>query len=184
MLQPVHAPTRRTVLGAAAVALLAPALAGCTQAGDVAPATPPVPADVVAADRAAGRERVLLATYDAALLIAPQLADRLLPLRADHAAHLLALGLPEQPEPAAAPSTAASAGPAATAPGASAAPSPPPVAAPPLPSEPEALLAALAELERRAAVGHANAAVRAGRGVGAVLASLAASEASHELVLA
>jgi hypothetical protein len=46
-----------------------------------------------------------------------------------------------------------------------------------------ALLAALGELERRAAAAHTTAAVLSGRGTGAVLAALAASEASHVVAL-
>lgn len=162
------APTRRAVLAGATAALAAPLLSACTEAGGRE--APRLPDDVVAADRAAYRERRLVAAYDAALLLAPQLTDRLAPLRADHAAHLDALGVPEAPAPtAAAPTTSAS---------------PAPVTAPPLPPEPGALLAALADLERRTATVHGSAAVLGGRGVGAVLAALSASEASHAEALA
>jgi hypothetical protein len=177
------------VLGGALAGLAAPALAACTGLPLVDPAPPPVPPDVLAADRAADRERRLLAAYDAALVIAPQLADRLLPVRGDHAAHLAALGLPEtvatEVDPGTAPPAEPAADPAAEPTGdPAAAPAPPPeVRAPALPQDPTALLAALAELERRAATAHAGEAVRSGRGVGAVLASLSASEASHAAAL-
>lgn len=161
------APTRRAVLAGAAAVLVAPALNACTDAGEDDP--PEVDADVVAADRAALRERRLLAAYDAALVIAPQLTERLLPLRADHEAHLAAAGVPETPGPTASSSAAST---------------PTPVAAPSLPADPGALLAALADLERRAATAHGSAAVLGGRGVGAVLAALSASEASHVEALA
>lgn len=162
------------MLTGALAGLLTPALTACTGDGDEPEGPPPPDPDVVAADRAADVERRLLAAYDAALVLAPQLTDRLLPLRGDHVAHLAALGLPETPEQ---PPTDPSAGPTPT-------PSPAPtVAPPPLPAEPGALLAALAELERRAAAGHGRDAVLRGRGVGAVLASLSASEASHVVAL-
>jgi hypothetical protein len=177
-------PTRRAVLGGVLAGLAAPALAACTDLPGGPAGPPPVPPDVVAADRAADRERRLLAAYDAALLLAPELTDRLAPLRDDHAAHLRALDRPQatgEPGPAADPS--ASAGPGSAA----GQPTPPPAApapAPALPQEPAALLAALADLERRAGLAHGGAAVLGGRGVGAVLACLAASEASHAVALA
>lgn len=163
-------PTRRAVLGAALAGLATPVLAACT-GEDVPDGPPPVPPDVRTADRAAERERELLAAYDAALLIAPQLADRLRPVRSDHAAHLVALA---PPAPTAAPTADPSAPPS---------PTPPPVPPPALPQDPAALLPALAELERRAALAHAGDAVRGGRGIGALLASVSACESSHVVVL-
>jgi hypothetical protein len=177
-------PSRRAVLGGALAGLAAPVLAACTPSNPFVPAPPaPVPPDVVAADRAAERERELLAAYDAAMLLAPQLADRLLPVRGEHAAHLAALGRPEVPAVPAVPASPAGDPTAAATPTASPSPAPPAVPAPPLPADPAALLVALAELERRAATAHGAAAVRAGLGVGAVLASVAASEASHVVAL-
>jgi hypothetical protein len=120
----------------------------------------------VLADAAAVRERSLLAAYDAAVALVPALAERLGPLRAEHAAHLAALAVPELPPPSSGPS---------------ASPSPAPQA---LPADPAGLLAALAGLERAAASAHADACVRAGRGLAVVLASAAASEASHPVALA
>lgn len=181
MRSPAPLPSRRAVLGGALAGMALPALAACT-AAPLAPAPPPpVPPDVLAADRAADRERRLLAAYDAALLLAPQLVERLLPLRGDHVAHLAALGLPEvpvgpDPDPTAGPSADPGAEPGA-------APSPAAVAAPRLPQEPDALLTALAELERRAATAHGRDAVLGGRGVAVVLAALSASEASHAVAL-
>lgn len=152
-------PTRRVVLvGSAAV------LAGCSldRSGGAKGPPPPHP-DLVLADEAAARERAMLAAYDAALALVPQLADRLAPVRAEHAEHLAALGVPD-PVPSAPPAPASA---------------PPPA----LPAEPGALLAALADLERSTSVTHAGAAVHAGRGLAVVLASAAASEASHPLAL-
>lgn len=181
MAGPTSLPSRRTVLGAALTALAAPVLGACTRlTPSETPSEPsppePDPPDVLAADRAAGRERRLLAAYDAAVLIAPQLADRLLPLRGDHVAHLAALGLPEV-------AAGAEADPSAAPTGEPAPPPPPAVAAPRLPQDPDALLGALADLERRAATAHGTAAVLGGRGIGALLASMSASEASHVVAL-
>lgn len=170
---PGPTPTRRALLvGGMRVGLLGlamPALAACTADGRPSPPPPPDP-DVGRADEAAERERRLLAAYDAAVVLAPALADLLTPLRAEHAEHLAALGVAELPAPTADPSA------------------PPPVAVlpppPALPSDPAALRAALAELERATANVHGDAAVLAGRGLAVVLASLAASEASHPVALA
>jgi hypothetical protein len=178
------------VLGVALVGLAAPAVASCTEQPREPAPPPPVPPDVVAADRAAERERRLLAAYDAALLVAPQLAERLGPLRDDHATHLVALDRPEVPQTAGPDLTApsdpdAEPGPATEpgqgGPGRTSSPA---VPAPDLPQQPDALLAALADLERRAGLDHGSAAVRGGRGIAVVLACLAASEASHVAALA
>jgi hypothetical protein len=156
---------RRAVLRGGA-ALLAAAAAGCDllpgATSGAGPAPEPDP-DVVLADEAAARERRLLAAYDAALVRDPALAERLAPLRAEHAAHLAALGVADPPGPSASPAPA--------------------VPSPPLPAAPGALLPALADLERTTSTAHAGAAVRSGRGLAAVLASLAASEASHVVAL-
>ncbi|HVM28289.1 MAG TPA: hypothetical protein VM433_11560 [Mycobacteriales bacterium] len=171
---------RRTVLTGGLALLAGGGLAGCTSLpGRSEPDGPPAPhPDVVLADQAALRERRLIAAYDAVMQRAPELAERLAPLRAQHAEHLAALGVPALPAPAAAPAAAA---PTAEPTGP---PTPAPVAPPPLPDDPAALLPALADLERRAATAHAGAAVRSGRGLAVVLASAAASEASHPLALA
>lgn len=153
-------PTRRAVLVGGVQVGLVGLLAACSS--DDRPATAPSPPpdpDLARADEAAERERRLLAAYDAAVVLAPQLSAQLTPLRAQHAEHLAALGVPERLPPAL--------------------PAPPP-----LPSDPPALLAALAELERDTATVHGDAAVLAGRGLAVVLASLAASEASHPVALA
>ena len=107
-------------------------------------------------------EQRLLNVYDSALHDHPELAGRLRPLRSNHAAHVAALrqamGLP-----AASQSTAAS-------------PSPPP-------ASPAATLATLRSLEHAAVLARAAAAVRASGGRAALLASLAACSASHEVML-
>jgi hypothetical protein len=168
-------------------------LAGCTS--ERAPDPPPgPPRDVVLADAAALRERRLLAAYDLALARAPELAERLLPLRAHHVEHLAALGVPDGAQPDGAEPDGAQpdgaepgvAGDQGAVPGAEpASPSPTPTAVlpPPLPEDPAGLLAALADLERRASAAHAAACLRSGRGLAVVLASAAAGEAAHPVAL-
>ena len=148
---------RRDVLRAAAAGAAGLAAAGCT-APAPAPA-PPHPDDRLVA-AALTRERRLLALYDAALAARPDLAARLRALRAEHAVHLEAL---QPPGPTASPTP----GPTQTAAS--------------LP--PEAALDALLVAEERAAREHAAAARTASGGLAAVLASLAASEASHRVAL-
>ena len=165
-------PTRRAVLLAPVLGAVG-AAAACTSGGDGPDEAPGPHPDVVLADEAAERERRLLAAYDSALALAPALAERLAPLRAEHAEHLSALGVPELPAPAPADPSA----------GAPASPDPAPTP-PPLPADPPGLLTALADLERTTSTSHAGAAVRSGRGLAVVLASAAASEASHVVALA
>ena len=116
----------------------------------------PAPVDPDDALRAAAvtRERELLAAYDAVTAAVPTAAARLSAVRAEHEQHLAAL---------------------VRTPVSSAPPTPPAVAR---------TLAQLAALERTSAAGHAADALRASRGLAAVLASLAASEASHPVALA
>jgi len=155
-------PTRRQVLGAGALLLAA----GCTDAA-------PPPAAVVDPDdalreRAVVREQSLLSAYDTTLTTFPELTERLLPVRTQHAEHLLALtGPPASTPPSASPST-----------------SPPPMvsAVPPLATAALAL-AWLADAERTAAGAHAAACVEASRTLASLLAALAASEHSHPAVL-
>lgn len=160
---------RRALLAAAA---LLP-LAACTTAP--APVPPPDPDDLLRG-AAAERERALLADYDRLIAVLPALAVRLLPLRAEHAEHLIALVGP----------------PATGAPVPSATPTPSPSSTPlPLPPEvplPPAIadaLAALVTAEQTAAGAHvADALAAVERGLAGLLASLAASESSHAVALA
>lgn len=90
--------TRRAVLAGAGGLLLT----ACT--GRRTPAARPTPdPDVALRAAAVARERALLAAYDAHLAATPALAARLAPLRADHLAHLQALGAGPVPGPAPAP---------------------------------------------------------------------------------
>jgi hypothetical protein len=160
--------SRRALLCAAAVL----PLAGCTSEPE--PPPPPDPDDILR-DEAAARERALLEEYDAVLLVLPTLAPRLMPLRAEHVAHLAAL---TGPEPSGAePSGAAS---AATSPVASATAVP---AVPP-PATAAAALAGLMAAEREASAAHSEAALAASRELAGLLASLSASEQSHPVALA
>ena len=146
--------TRRSAIAAAGVSLAS----ACTWRHRRPPAalpTAPVDPDVAARAAAVQREQALVTGYDQALLAAPSLASRLAPLRADHVAHLAALG--------------------ATPPVASSAPH--------VAQLPAAVLRGLRSLEHSAADGHATAAATTSRRLAPVLASLAACEASHGVAL-
>jgi len=160
-------PDRRSVLIGAA---LLP-LAACT--ADPAP-SPPAPADPDDLLRRAAvqRERELLEQYDAVLGALPALAARLAPVRAEHAVHLGAL-LPD--EPVVGPSASASP---------STPSSPPPSASPPAAPDPASALAGLSAAEAAAGAAHSGAALQAAPELAGLLACLAASEASHRVVLA
>jgi hypothetical protein len=131
-------------------------LAACTRE---APAPVPPDPDDLLRSAAADRERALLREYDAALLALPALAARLAPVRAEHAAHLAAL---LGPEPTATGQPAATTAP---------------------PAEP-ASVQRLVAAERAAATAHGGAALEASQQLAGLLASLAASEASHPVALA
>lgn len=152
-------PTRRQVLGAGALLLVA----GCTDAPAPPAATDP---DDALRDGAAARERALLGAYDTALAAFPELAERLLPVRAEHAEHLLSL---TGPPPSASPAPSAS--------------PPPAVPAVPPPATAALALASLADTERAAAGAHAAACLEGSRELASLLAALAASEHSHPAVL-
>jgi hypothetical protein len=149
-------PSRRQVLAGVTVAL-----AGACTSNHRRPAAPNP--DVALTEAAIARERALIAVYDEARLRHPDLWDELGTYRDDHRAHLHAL----QPVPALSPDL-------------------PHTGPSPIP-EPAAVLArqraALAALERTAATAHANATVTASPRLATLLASLAASEASHAAVL-
>lgn len=141
--------SRRHALGSAAAALLA----ACTSRPRPARTVDPDDALVAAAVL---RELALLDGYDAAAAAAPTLRARLAPLRANHVAHLAALG---HAEPTSGPA---------------------PVVATRKPAQ---VLQQLRVQEHTAAAAHAEASVTASRTLAATLASLAACEASHGAVL-
>lgn len=158
-------PTRRAVLSAGAVGLVAACTRSHRPPSAGRPARPDP--DVALTAAAVDRELALLAAYDAALAATPALASRLAPLRAEHAEHLSALGSgparKSTPSPATDP--APDAGPGGTGPrGVQARRS-------------------LVTVELAAAAAHAAAALTASARLAAVLASLAASEASHQVAL-
>jgi hypothetical protein len=135
-------------------ALLSTAAAACTR-GRSQPM--PVDPDVALRAAAVARERALIERYQAAAASsASSVATRIAGLAAEHEAHLAALGVPS---------------PGPTQPGSS----------PSLIRVPT--LAQLVAAEREAAAAHAGGALTASRGLAAVLASLAASEASHVVAL-
>lgn len=151
--------TRRAALLSAGAGLLA----ACTSKPRprTAPAVDP---DTALAAAAVARELALLAAYDEALATSPALAPRLAALRAEHVEHLRALGqVPASPGASGTPPA-----------------SPTPTSAP---AGRAAVLLRLRALERAGADGHAGAAMAASRRLAPVLASLAASEASHAAVL-
>lgn len=159
-------PSRRAVLAAG---LLLPftacTITGCTR--DTAPGPPP-PADPDIALRAAAvaRERNLLELYDGALAASPHGNTVLGPLRAEHATHLAALGVPAaalDPTPASGPSSPAAAGPS--------------------PAAPPPSTADLTAAEVAASAGHGRDVLLASRALAALLATLSAAEASHAVAL-
>lgn len=164
-------PSRRAVLRAG---LALPLVAACTGAPPE-PAPPPDP-DLPLRARAGERERALLAAYDEAALAAPSLAPRLAALRAEHAEHARAVGAVD---PAAPPAASGAPSPLSS----SAPPSPGPSRAPVPPRDPAAVLAGLLAAEQEAAAEHGRDALLASRELAGVLASLAASEASHAVAL-
>jgi hypothetical protein len=152
---PGMAPTRRAVLGGAALA----ALAGCTTE---TPAPPPGPGPQAQLLMGALQgEAALIALYDAVLAAHPGLRTRLGPLRDHHSRHLAVLrhhlvragAVPAPPRPPAVPAGQARA------------------------------LGALRTAEHRAAAARADEVRRAAPGLAQLLASIGACEAGHAQVL-
>ncbi|MFI5064018.1 MAG: ferritin-like domain-containing protein [Streptosporangiales bacterium] len=162
---------RRSVLaaGAAAAPLLA---AGCKGVGALG--TPPRPSREVGVLREAiSAEKVMIARYRSAVAASPALAGTLTPLLGQHQAHLAALrarlivpaGAPATPVPA----TAEASGPQPSGAGA--------------PAAPATALAALAAAEDAAATMLTGLLPAVSPSLAQLLASVAASEASHAVVL-
>jgi hypothetical protein len=136
------------------VALLSPVVVACTSEDRNGPTR--VDPDVAIRRAAIDRERALIERYQAAAASSSsRIAALVAPMLAEHEQHLAALDAPS-PTPSATATTA------------------PPPAVP--------TLAQLAAAERSAAAAHAGGAVAASRSLAAVLASLAASEASHAVL--
>ena len=174
-------PTRRDVLRLAVLLPAGPLLVACRTA-DVPPVPPaPDPApdpDVALLQAALDRELSLMQRYDDALAATSgpaasrpagsRLAASLAALRAEHAVHVAALGAFPTPAGTApdpiTPRASATRRLSAT-------------------GRPGSVLAALAEQERLVSGAHARDALVASRELAAVLATLAASEASHVVAL-
>lgn len=163
--------TRRRALlatGAAAAGLLT----GCSNDAPASRRTPGRSPDAARAEAALRARQAHMSTalrdeYDAVIARHPALADRLTPLRAEVAAHVVALaGRASSPSPSPSPSGSASA-----------------AAATPARDEPAAALKALAAAERRTSAGHVTALAAAEPELARLLASVAAAGAAHAYLL-
>jgi hypothetical protein len=146
-------------------------------------------ADQLVAQRVASAEEALLAAYDAAADAHPELAARLAPFRADHAAHLH--GLVPEPAPSTTASSSTAAAQASPAPSSPAPSSPapssavPPSASAPLVSPPTStdILRQLADLERSAASARVTDVATTSGSLARLVASIGGSEAAHAALL-
>jgi hypothetical protein len=114
--------------------------------------------------------------YDAVIARHPALADRLTQLRAEVAAHVVALAGPA-PSPSSSPSPPSSPSPSSPPSGSASA------AAATAPDEPAAALKALATSERRTSDSHTTALADAEPELARLLASVAAAGAAHAYLL-
>jgi hypothetical protein len=142
------------------------------------------------AARVAAAEQALLAAYDAVVVVHPELAGRLAPFRADHAAHLGGLVPGATPSTgvtlSTAPSntTSSSTSPSSAAP-LNAVPAGTASANAPLSSPPAstAILRQLAELERSAAAARVDDVVTTSGSLARLIASIGGCEAAHAALL-
>jgi hypothetical protein len=156
--------TRRRALGLLGGAVAAAGVSsGCTT-GSETPEPDPVLDALVAVWTG---EWQLIRRYDATLARHPSLAARLTSVRDDHAAHARAIGslITARQSPGATPSAVAVAGKGA------------------VPATAAAALAGLATAETKAAAAATSACMLAAGDTAALLASVAACEASHVVVL-
>lgn len=178
--------TRRRALLATGVAA-AGLLTGCSNDAPASRRTPDRAADRARAE-AALRERLVATStalrdeYDAVIARHPALTDRLTPLRAEVAAHVVALAGPASgATPSSAPAAPSASGPApapATTPASASA-----GASAPVPDEPAGALKALAAAERRTSDRHTAALADAEPELARLLASVAAAGAAHAYLL-
>jgi hypothetical protein len=131
-------------------------------------------ADQLVARRVAVDEQALLAAYDAVALAHPELAGRLAPFRADHAAHLQGL------VPGATPSTTPSTTAPASNPASGTASALPPLSSPPSST---AILHNLADLERDAAAARLGDVGATSGSLARLIASIGGCEAAHAALL-
>jgi hypothetical protein len=186
--RPTRSPTATATSGSpAATGTSTPSVHGSQAA--------PTRADL-AVKRAAAGEQALLLAYDAAAGQHPELADRLAPLRADHAAHLVAL-TPGAPAASASqpPSLSPSVTPGLAEPTSPVGSGPPPLGSPPgsagtsttnagsAASDLLVVLAGLASLERQAAAARLDDLAATSGSLAMVLASIGGCEAAHAALL-
>ncbi|UYQ64730.1 hypothetical protein [Streptomyces peucetius] len=186
--------TRRRALLATGVAA-AGLLTGCSSDTPVSRRTRDPAADRARAEaalrvRLVGTSTALRDEYDAVIARHPALAGRLTPLRAEVAAHVVALAGPaSEVTPSSAPASPSASVPAPAAGPASPSPDgPTPAAASagasaPVPDEPAAALKSLAAAERRTSDSHTAALADAEPELARLLASVAAAGAAHEYLL-
>jgi len=148
----------------------APATASVSPTPTVSALSP----DQLVAQRVAAAEQALLAAYDAVTADHPELAGRLAPFRADHAAHLQGL------VPGATPSTAPSNAAPANNPASSSAAAGPPLSSPPAST---AILHSLADLERTAAAARLADVATTNGSLARLIASIGGCEAAHAALL-
>ena len=171
---PSAVPTRRSVvrvlaglgIGSLGAGALSP-LAGCTKTPSSAPSPQREPdpvraVDLAAVARALATSQDLTARYAAAIAAFPDLAGLLVPLEAEHAAHVAALDTTPASGTAAPPSSTASG---------------------PAPAVAGEALAALAAAERASAAARVADLLAASPAVARLLASIAACQAAHAAVL-
>jgi hypothetical protein len=164
-------PSRRSVLASGGLLLLA----ACT--GSTPVRAPQLTADQRLARQVAAEITVLVGAYAATIAAHPHTRGALGPLAAEHQAHLVALAA-LQPAPTGSPSPSSS---TSTSPSVSASPSASSAAAAPSPA---AARAALATAEEAAAARRRQQAQHAGPDLARLLASIAACEAVHALLVA
>lgn len=173
--------TRRAVLAAAAASLPLLAVSGCKGVGALA--TPPRPAPDVAVLRSAiAAEEIMIARYDAVIARSASLAVRLRPLRAEHRLHLAQL----QSRLIVPPASAAAASPAPHGPSphgpSSHGPSPHPPDS--VPDGTAAAISFLQAAESAAAATLLRQLASVSPSLAQLMASVAASEATHASALA
>jgi hypothetical protein len=140
--------------------------------------------DQLVAQRVAAAEQALLAAYDAVTLTHPELAGRLAPFRADHAAHLQGLVPGATPSTPPSNTTSSNTTPSST-PVASIPPSGTASAGPPLSSPPvsTAVFHQLADLERDAAAARLGDVATTSGSLARLIASIGGCEAAHAALL-
>jgi len=165
---------RRTLLASIVAAAGVSGLSGACTSTQTATRTPdqhdPPPPDPQLDDLA--DEHRLLDSYDATIAAHPDLAARLTPLRAHHADHASALQLVLGSAAGGAVPSPAASGPVTL-----------PSSGPTVPASTSAALAALREAEHAAASARARSCVSARSDRAPLLGSIAACEASHEVLL-